>query len=401
MMKVTPASPQRAYSSRNRLAAERPEQGDDEIGNPDLEDRLQLNRAGVKEAKESVKHRFKARAIANGLLGGIVGACFGGPVGAMMALGAVVGAGTGLYVAWNQSWRNDVGRVDIDLDGETRTTKFFGSPDNFLRTPEEMQMEMAAADPPPAGSGLMPDLAGLDLADALAIEPAQRENLKSLEAERRLLAPMSKANEDGGLMLTLVNSRAAAALLANERSVYKIDGHYQDEAEVLEYVASNPNVSQVAQKNVEIVRRNFQYDLIPLSLDSSTSSSTGTGLPPGITAVPSDAKNVSAIISADTQDVEAIFPNKNSSLVNKSQQGFARVENRDWESDRLSLGMGWVEPVGALGALVGLAIGGAVAASLSLVGIPSIGIGIATGIVGRELGCQVKKLLKPNHVKPL
>ena len=103
-------------------------------------DLVDLGASRTENAQKEVKNDLMFAALHHGILGGVTGLAMAN----MSPLGAVAGLGLGTYIAWNRTARKTSGSVTVNLDGEVRKTRYYGRPENYVKTPQEMRAEMIA-----------------------------------------------------------------------------------------------------------------------------------------------------------------------------------------------------------------------------------------------------------------
>ena len=85
--------------------------------------------------KRSAIVEFATTEALYGTMGGVLGGMtFGIP-------GAVLGVATGTYLAWNKTWRQNVGTVTIETDGVVRKTPYYNDPTVYQKSDQDWTFE--------------------------------------------------------------------------------------------------------------------------------------------------------------------------------------------------------------------------------------------------------------------
>jgi hypothetical protein len=346
-----------------------------------VQDVVDLGSSRTEYSKSRVRRDFGFTAVHYGILGG----AFGLAVSNISPVGGLVGVGLGTYVAWNKTARKSTGKVEIRLDGETRQTRYYGRPENYTKTPQEVRAEMISRGQlgeriksynPDSVSGPTPELS-----------PSEKKSLKKLADESRLVADFGQRSEYGIEVLNRVDSLTAARLMKGEKPVYVLDGESQDTKHTLEVVAKNNRSTVRRHDSDSYIERTFHYSLTPLDKESLQAGFAGEGLPESFQGVYKGRESCALIVGLDEQAGVGIagknFDKTSFSSsrvvrgqnVNLGSTDKARVVTRSSINVRDVITMGGV----ALGMVSGMALSPGVPHA-ALIG------GAVGGVFGRELG---------------
>ena len=353
-------------------------------GNP-VPDVVDLGSRRAEAGKSEVYRDFGFTALHHGVFGG----AFGLATTDMSPVGALVGLGLGTYVAWNKTARKNSGTVTLEMDGQTRKTRYYGGTKNYLKTPQEKRVEMLARGQ--LGERITPFTPEAVDGPATSFTTGQRSSLESLAKERRLAADFGQRSKYGYEVLNAVDSLTAARLMEAGKNVFLVDGKSKDVTHTLDVVASNNRSTVRRHESDSYLERTYDYTLSPLSRDSLEAHPEGQGLPESFHGVYKNHKSCALVVGEDQQ---AGFGASGKDW-RKSDFDFRRV-TRDQDIDLGSKDKARVvskvsvnvrDLVMMSGILAGL-MGGMYVAP----GVPSAAlIGAVTGgVAGREVGWLVQ-----------
>lgn len=209
--------------------------------------------------------------------------------------------------------------------------------------------------------------------------------LRSLAANRRLVAPSGKKTAEGQ-MLGPVDESTASSLLAQGKSVYAVSGNTVDEGFTRRISASNGPQTTGYIQDEAFVKRTYTYQLKSLAEEGALRAlPSGHGLPPGLTGVLLEANSCSRVISSDTQ-VGDVRISSNQQSLSFAQNGFSGDPNISLDARRVEGGIvssiNIRDPIMLAGAAlgIGIAVANGAAPVVSLAGL------LIGGVAGRELG---------------
>lgn len=348
-------------------------------------DSVDLNTTSAAEGKKKAFSDFKYQALQCCVFGGLLGLA-GNNMG---ALGAALGAGTGLYIAWNKSLRKNSGKVSIELNGEKRTTRYYGKTTAYQKTPQEVRAEMLAdgrlGEQIPAYSPRPSEIPKLKIPAELA---AHKETLSELAEEKKLVADFGQKSRYGYETLNFVDATSAAKLIAAGKPVYAVAGESQDTKHSYKVVAANVRSTTRRQIHKAYVERDYNYELHPLTgPESFQELPEGEGLPEGFTGVYKEQGSCSQIMATDAQNGFGTV-GKNSS---RKTFDYSRM-TRDGQLDLGSQDSARVIHTGSVNIrdlvmMTGIA-GGMITGMSLFPGVPFAAAagGAIGGVAGRELG---------------
>jgi hypothetical protein len=345
----------------------------------DGEDVVELGASSTQDAKSDVMRNFRFTAMHHGLLAGAAGFAMSN----MSPVGAAVGLGLGAYIAWNKTARKDSGTVTVKLDGETRQARYYGRPENYVKTPQEVRAEKISRGQ--LGERIKPYTP--ENVSVETVSDADQKNLRKLAKERRLVADFGQKSEYGYDVLNQVDSLTAARLMQQDMRVYLLDGESQDNEHTLDVVAKNNRSTVRRHDSDSYLERTYDYSLTPLTEESLKSSPDGDGLPEGFHGVYKNQRSCALVMGEDEQAGLGVT-GKNSSKTSFHSRRFTRDQSVDLGSrDKArvvttsSINVRDLVMMG--GVLVGMLSGMAINP-----GVPHAVLigGVTGGVVGRELG---------------
>jgi hypothetical protein len=260
---------------------------------------VDLGASRTENAQKEVKNDLMFAALHHGILGGVTGLAMAN----MSPLGAVAGLGLGTYIAWNRTARKTSGSVTVNLDGEVRKTRYYGRPENYVKTPQEMRAEMIARGE--LGERIKPftaDTSALTTQEA-GLSPADQKTLKKLDKERRLVADLGQHSEYGYEVLNQVDAITAARLMKADKSVFLLDGQSKDKTHTLDVSAHNNRSTVRRHDSDSYLERTYEYTLTPLTEEGLKEEQTldGQGLPEGFPGVYKNAAKCALVMGEDEQ----------------------------------------------------------------------------------------------------
>lgn len=351
----------------------------------DVADNLDLSLGFLEQDHEKlVKRDFAIQSALLGTFGGLAGCVFGD----FSPLGAAAGLGMGIYVAYNRTLRADSGKVNITLDGQTRTTRYYGRPDNFKLTPQERRLEMLAKGR--LGEKIFShNLESCELPDVTisAEVKALKPQLKALSGESKLVADFGNKSRYGQPVLSQIDAQVAAKLMSAEQSVYAVAGKSEDTQHSLTVSAANQrSTMRKAQANTHFERK-FDYKVTELNPQSITELPEGEGLPEGLFGVYKGQESCSVSIAQDDQRGYGTASSSRSSSRFRSTRVTSDSSIDLGPTDKAEVyttsSINIRDLVMMSGIVIGLASGMAISP-----GVPPAALlgGVLGGVVGRELG---------------
>lgn len=347
-----------------------------------VQDVVDLGTSRAEVGKSNVYRDFGFTTLHHGVLGGALGLAMGN----MSPVGGLVGLGVGTYIAFNKTVRKDSGTVQVDLDGQTRKTHYFGRPENYVQTPQEVRAEMIASGQlgerigvfaPPESEGGAPS----------SFSAKEQQALKNLAGEKRLVADFGQKSEYGYEVLNPVDSLTAARLMESGKEVFLVTGSSKDTKHSLDVVASNNRSTVRKHHSSSYLERTYDYTLTPLEKEQLETSPQGEGLPEGFHGVYKNHLLTSLVMGEDDQAGMGVTDKD----YNKTSFDYRRV-TRDQNIDMGSQEKARVittasvnvrDLVTMVGVLAGMVTGMSVSP-----GVPTAVLlgGAVGGVAGRELG---------------
>ena len=348
-------------------------------------DSVDLGSSRTEYAKKEVKRDFMFAALHHGILGGGVGLAMAN----MSPVGAAAGLGLGAYIAWNRTARKTSGSVTVNLDGEVRKTRYYGRPENYVKTPQEVRAEMISRGElgerikpfTPDTSGLTSEEAGWSSADQKA--------LMKLDKERRLVADLGQRSEYGYDVLNQVDAITAARLMKSDKPVFLLDGKSSDKTHTLDVSAYNNRSTVRRHDSDSYLERTYDYTLTPLTEKGlqAENSLGGQGLPEGFHGVYKNAGSCALVMGEDEQAGLGVAGRntRHTSFNNRRVTRDGTIDLGATDKARVittaSVNVRDVIMMG--GVLAGMLTGMGVAP-----GVPQAALigGVTGGVLGRELG---------------
>lgn len=314
-------------------------------------------------------------------------------------LGGALGAGLGVYIAWNRGPRKDNGQVRIELDGEKRTTSYHLKTTSYEKTPAEVRTEGMVdgrlgdqiAAYTPSAEEIPEQSPGLELAP-------HRKTLRQLAKQRKLVAPFGQKSKYGYETLNLVDAHMAGRLMAAERPVYVVAGESQDQEHTYKVSASNEHSTTRREISEKYVERTYNYSLKALEgTESLQQLPQGEGLPEGFTGVYENLNSLTQTVGSDEQNgfgwvgKDARKQTFKSRRIQRDAQLELGATNKTGVDRTYSLN------VRDLITLAGVAAGMATGMGLSP-GVPAAALvgGVLGGVAGREIGLFAQSKM-PSH----
>lgn len=347
-----------------------------------VRDVVDLGTSRTEVGKSNVYRDFGLTTLHHGVFGGALGLAMSN----ISPVGGLVGLGVGTYVAFNKTVRKDSGTVQITLDGETRRTRYYGRPENYVRTPQEVRAEMIATGELGERIEAFTPLEMNENAPT-TFSAKDQKTLTDLARQKRLVADFRQKSEYGHEVLNLVDSLTAARLIESGKDVYLVDGTSKDVNHSLEVVASNNRSSVRRHESDSYLERTFDYTLTPLDRQNLDFETKGQGLPEGFQGIYKNRSSTSLVIGEDNQAGVGVTDQNYS----KTSFDYRRV-TRDQSIDMGSRDKARVITTASVNVrdvitMVGVAAGMLTGMGLSP-GVPTAALvgGVAGGVIGRELG---------------
>ena len=358
-----------------------------------IQDSVELSAACFKKNRRAVSARLVNTILRNSFLGGLGAAVV---TGSPLLIGAA--AAIGGFTAWMQGSRQSKGSVEVELQGVKRTTEFYSHGSQFVQTHEEAEARLTAAGQ--LGDeieGVQPDWSKFEARKTPAYSGQQRDLLKRLGSERRLVADLNSHSKEGHQVLNLVSATAAAKLLQADVDLYAVvDGESSDKSRELRISAINPDRSHAYSESAQYMERSYSPELrkidSPELLDSLKVK--GEGLPQGFGGLYKNEEETKLVVSRDLERSDVFISEERTSSkfkfrsesadssISEPVRGRARLTTKkSYESSNFR----------SLGLVFGLITGVSVAARLLPIAatgsiIPvAIGLSLAGGLVGREV----------------
>lgn len=348
----------------------------------EVQDVVDLGNSRAEIGKSNVYRDFGFTALHHGVLGGALGLAMGN----MSPVGGLVGLGLGTYIAFNKTVRKDTGSVQINLDGQSRKTHYYGRPENYVQTPQEARAEMIASGrlgerievfAPPESVGSAPS----------SFTAKEQSALKSLAGEKRLVADFGQKSEYGYEVLNPVDSITAARMMESGKDVFMVSGSSHDTKHTLDVVASNNRSTVRKHHSSSYVERTYDYTLTPLVKEQLESSPQGEGLPEGFHGVYKNHQSTSLVMGEDDQAGVGVT-DKNYRKTSFDYRRVTRDKNVDMGSQEkarviTTASVNVRDLVTMVGVLAGMVTGMSVSP-----GVPTAVLlgGAVGGVAGRELG---------------
>lgn len=347
---------------------------------------IDMNKYDAEEGKTSAMRDFKYTAIHHGVFGGVLGLALSN----LNPLGAALGLGTGLYVAYDKTLRKSSGKVEVKLNGQKRTTRYYGNTRAYLKTPQEIRTEMLTK-----GSlgerieAYTPEPSELPKKAGTAELASHKETLTKLAKERKLLASFGQQSRYGEEVLTLVDATLAARLINADRPVYAVGGETNDKTQSYEVTAKNSRSTVRREIDKSIVERTYNYNLHKLERDVNSLDELpeGEGLPAGFNGVYKDGEPCTMVVGSDAQDGFGAVSKTSSKSTYDSARTLRDSSLNMGATDKAKVHKVSSMNVRDLIMMVGIA-GGMMAGMSLFPGVPEAALagGVLAGVGGRELG---------------
>jgi hypothetical protein len=213
-------------------------------------------------------------------------------------VGAAVGAGIGVAMALDSA-SEFTGSVKISDGGEQSRRTWYGEPENFERTPAELRTIFHSTGVLGDRVDMVPfDLKGVADVQLLNRLDEQRESLKSLAGQRRLLGDLRGKTRYGKPALQLLEANQAKELLGRGRSVHLIDVlDLQKVEHRLDTEANSGIHHKKSLKSYRYTQDRIEYRLREISRPEDLSTvEDGRGLPDSMLGVPSGEQTFSQTV---------------------------------------------------------------------------------------------------------
>lgn len=303
--------------------------------------------------------------------------------------GAAIGAGLGAYIAWNNTLRAETGKVEVKLDEQVHSTRFYRHPNSYAKVPGQARAEMMIdgrlGEKIHLASPSFEEMAGSVSGD---LPREVKTELKDLAKQRKLVADLGERSRYGFEVLSPVDARSAAKLLANEKEVFAVSGKASDTKHTLQVTSANQRSTARAAQNGAYVERHFDYQLSPV--ESSTDFRQlpkGEGLPDGFHGVYKNHSTTSLVVGSDEQFGYGLAePDRRSEFF---------ASHRVLKDQSLDFGAPDQAKVKTTRAMnvrdlvtMGGVLAGMVAATGLAPGVPEVALmgAVVGGVAGRELG---------------
>ena len=346
-----------------------------------VQDIVDLGASRTENSRSNVRRDFAGTAFHHGILGGAVGLAMSN----LSPVGGLVGVGLGTYIAWNKTARKSNGAVRVTLDGQTRKTRYYGRPENYVKTPQEVRAEMISRGQ--LGERIKVYTPGAVSGPVGSLCAQEKNSLKKLGQEGRLVGDFGQRSEYGYQVLNQIDSLTAARLMQAEKPVYALDGKSRDTEHTLEVVAHNNRSTTRRHDSDSYIERTYDYTLTPLTKENLAVDFEADGLPEGFHGVYKNSSSCALIVGEDEQAGLGI------SGKNTDRTSFDhRRVIRDPQVDLGSPDKARVITTSSINVRDVIMMGGVVAGMLSGMGVapgvPQAALigGVAGGVLGRELG---------------
>lgn len=248
----------------------------------------------------SYKRQLGMDMLYRGIFGGALGAALSG----VQWYGAVAGAATGAYLAWDKLHRHQQGVATVTADGVVSKHQFYLEPASFQVTAEQREAFARAQGEHVDHIGAAPALPALE---GLA-NPAwngHAKELVALEKGRRLVADLGGKSEQGQAALHLVDANSARLLMAAGVKVFAVTGQSEDVRHSYTVDAVSPDRQLAHKDSTDWVERKLDYSLTRLQTPADLAQlPAGKGLPEGFLGVYRDATSCSERVHELVQDAD-------------------------------------------------------------------------------------------------
>lgn len=353
-------------------------------GDP-VQDIVDLGTSRTEAGKSEVYRDFGSSAVLHGLMGGGLGLALAGDP----TVGGLVGLGLGVYVAWNKTARKNSGTVKIEMDGQTRTTRYYGKPQNYVKTPQEKRLELLSKGQ--LGERIRPFTLQDVNGPVSSFTADQRKALKRLDEERRLVADLGQRSEYGYEVLNQVDSLSAARLMEAGKDVFMVEGQSKDVTHTLNAEASNTRSTVRRHESDSYRERTYDYTLTALSRESLEGQPKGEGLPESFHGVYKNHRSCALIVGEDRQtgfgESGKDFRNSSFDFARLTRDRMIDMGSKDKARVVQKVAINVRDVVMVSGIAAGLLAGLHLAPGNPGVGLIST---VAGGVAGRELGWLVQ-----------
>lgn len=314
---------------------------------------------------------------------------FGGALGAALTgvqwYGAVAGAATGVYLAWDKMHRHEQGTATVTADGVTSKHPFYLKPETFKVSPEQRVAFDKAMGENVDHIGPAPQLKALEgLADPCWNPHAK--TLVALEKGGRLVADLGGKSEQGQSALHRIDANSARQLMAEGLAVFVVTGKSEDVRHSYVVDSVSPDRQLAHTESTDWVERKLDYTLQRLQSPADlTGVKDGQGLPEGFLGVYRDATSCSERVHELVKDQQVELGKNLHREVSSSERRYvdpkARVERDHGRAISHHL------PLGHYGGILG-ALAGTITASVMFPQQPVPMLAFLAGGVlgGREVG---------------
>lgn len=305
------------------------------------------------------------------------------------ALGVVAGVGVGVALALERAQKFK-GEAQITIDGgKPQTVPWYwnsdmrGSPDSGVQA--ALLASGAMGDPIFPGSVTPDKLQGQPDPVRLQAWAARRDDLDRLATNRRLVADLGNASQNGKPVLQLISLTGAKELLARNQPVYVVGGQQADQVHTVRIATQNGARDNYSVTSHTYSQRRFDYTLkelkSPTDLDNLPA---GGGVPDGMAGVLRDAASCSQPIfdsteHADRKLAKTGYADTFDRATHQSAPGVHHGGDASVQSSLANLTSAPLKPAMVAGGVLGLVLSAALA-------LPPV-VGIAGGVaLGRILG---------------
>jgi len=269
----------------------------------------------IKDTRKRYNVNLALQSVSRGTLGAAIGYLLVGkalgPVG-----GAAAGAAVGLFMAWDKASSEDKGKVEINIDGQKFTEKYYMDPYDYKKGPELEKKLTGDYDAIYAVE--------IDAGKLLKGKEPDREKLQSLKPyankllelgkNRRLLVDMKDKSKHEKEALHVIDSNLAKDLIAAGQTVYVINGSNVTETpHSYKAVASNSAHTVLVQEAHDFMEKQIDYTLTQIkSPEDLAKIKDGKGVPEGLQGVYKKENTYKETVYADSrQGSGKIYENGN------------------------------------------------------------------------------------------
>jgi hypothetical protein len=321
-------------------------------------------------------------------------------------VGAAVGAGIGVAMAldWGREFN---GTVKIESGDEVVKRKWYGAPENFERKPSELHTIFHATGVLGDKVELVPfQPEGQSDPKLLKELTAHKDTLKSLAAQRRLLADLGGKSRYGKPAMQVIDPVQARELLGRGRPISVIDvTKSQDVEHELTTKANSGIHHKKSLKTYGYTEKQLDYQSQTIrEIADLNKVLEGQGLPESVLGVPRDEQDFQQVVYRKQESADRTIKDKKDQSYQELREVLIGDASPVGQGQRLgSVVKGMVDPstrgyaiTGAvLGAVTGMATGVDPAVSLTIGGFAGHFIGrqaVARRSEGEQAGSTLTKV---------